>query len=115
MIRGEIWWINYDSPNGSEPGYKRPGVIIQNDFFNASRINTTIVIPLTTNELLADIPGNFLISKKESKLPKDSTFLIPQIGVIDKMRLDTKVCKLNNDIIKKIEENILFVLVIKLI
>jgi mRNA interferase MazF len=115
MIRGEIWWINYDYPSGSEPGYKRPGIVIQNDFFNASKINTTIVIPLTTNELLADIPGNFLITKRESKLPKDSAILIPQIGVIDKTRLDTRVSKLNNEIMRKIEENILFVLGIKLV
>ncbi|MDR0473155.1 MAG: type II toxin-antitoxin system PemK/MazF family toxin [Treponema sp.] len=84
MTRGEIWWIDYGIPYGSEPGYRRPVIILQNDFFNSSNINTTIVIPLSTNLLLADVPGNMLINKKDTKLGKDSVMLLSQIGVIDK-------------------------------
>jgi mRNA interferase MazF len=57
MTRGEIWWADYGIPYGSEPGYRRP-IIIQNDFFNNSKINTTIAVHLSTNLLLADVPGN---------------------------------------------------------
>jgi len=45
MTRGELWWADFGVPFGSEPGYKRPVLIVQNDFFNNSKINTTIVIP----------------------------------------------------------------------
>lgn len=37
---------------------RRPAVIVQNDNFNASKIATTIVIPLTTNTLLAEYKDN---------------------------------------------------------
>jgi mRNA interferase MazF len=115
MTRGEIWWVDYGIPYGSEPGYRRPVIVIQNDFFNNSKINTTIVIPLSTNLLLADVPGNIFINKKDSKLTKDSVILISQIGVIDNIRLKEKVSKVNKERIKEIENSIMFILGIKLI
>jgi mRNA interferase MazF len=115
MIRGEIWWVDYGIPYGSEPGYRRPVLIMQNDFFNKSKINTTIVVPLSTNILLADVPGNMFINKKNSKLTKDSVILISQISVIDKERLLEKISKVNREIMEKIENNIMFILGIKII
>jgi len=113
MTRGELWWADFGLPFGSEPGYKRPVLIIQNDFFNNSRINTIIVIPLTTNLLLAEAPGNILITKKESKLKKDSVMVISQIEVIDRKRLVEKITALDGTIVNKIEDNIMFILGIK--
>jgi mRNA interferase MazF len=106
MTRGEIWWVDYGIPYGSEPGYRRPVIILQNDFFNNSKINTTIGVPLSTNVLLADVPGNIFLNKKDSKLTRDSVILISQIGVIDKERLLKKVSKINREIMEKIENNI---------
>jgi len=113
MIRGELWWADLGVPFGSEPGYKRPVLIIQNDFFNKSKINTTIVVLLTTNLLFADAPGNILITKSESKLEKDSVITISQIEVIDRQRLIEKITKIDKDIMKKVENNIMFILGIK--
>ena len=113
MTRGEIWWADFGIPFGSEPGYKRPVIIIQNDFFNRSNINTTIVIPLTTNMILADAPGNIILTKKESKLKKDSVITISQIEVIDRQRLVEKITKMDKTILEKIEYSIMFVLGIK--
>jgi mRNA interferase MazF len=113
MTRGELWWADFGIPFGSEPGYKRPVLIIQNDFFNNSKINTTIVIPLTTNLILADAPGNILIKKHESKLKKDSVITISQIEVIDRQRLIEKITKIDRTIIEKIENNIMFILGIR--
>ena len=113
MTRGELWWADFGIPFGSEPGYKRPVLIIQNDFFNRSRINTTIVIPLTTNLILADAPGNILITKNQSKLKKDSIITISQIEVIDRQRLIEKITKIDRAIMEKVENNIMFVLGIR--
>jgi mRNA interferase MazF len=113
MTRGELWWADFGIPFGSEPGYRRPVLIIQNDFFNSSIINTTIVIPLTTNLILADAPGNILIRKKESKLKKDSVITISQIEVIDRQRLIEKITKLDRALIERIEDNMMFVLGIR--
>ena len=115
MIRGELWWADYGIPFGSEPGYRRPVIIVQNDYFNNSKINTTIVIPLSTNVLLADVPGNIFIGKKESKLNCDSVILFSQVGVIDKQRLIEKISKINREIMLKIENSILFMFGIKMV
>jgi mRNA interferase MazF len=115
MTRGEIWWVDYGIPFGSEPGYRRPVIILQNDFFNNSKINTTIVIPISSNLLLADVPGNIYIEKRDCKLGKNSVILTSQFGVIDKERLIEKISKINNDIMKKIENSIMFILGIKII
>ena len=110
MIRGELWWVDLGIPFGSESGYRRPVLIIQNDFFNNSKINTTIVIPLTTNMLYADAPGNIFINNDDSRLSKDSVIVISQIRVIDKKRFIEKISKLNKAIIEEVENNILFAL-----
>ena len=115
MIRGELWWADYGFPFGREPGYKRPVIIIQNDYFNNSKINTTIVIPLSTNVILANVPGNIFIGKKESKLNYDSVILFSQVGVIDKQRLIEKISKINREIMLKIENSILFMFGIKMV
>lgn len=74
---------------------RRPAVIVQNVNFNASQIATTIVIPLTTNTLLAEHKDNILLTKKITKLSKDSVVLTPQIGAVDKECLVEKVSKLS--------------------
>ena len=113
MTRGELWWADFGLPFGSEPGYKRPVLIIQNDFFNNSKISTTIVIPLTTNLLLAEAPGNIFIAMSESRLKKDSVMVISQIEAIDRHRLIEKIAVVDQAIIRKVEESIMFILGIK--
>ena len=110
MMRGELWWVDLGLPYGSEPGYRRPVLLIQNDFFNYSRINTTVIVPLTTNALYAEAPGNILIDKNESKLSKDSVIVISQIKVIDKNRLLEKISKVSKAILREVEDNVMFVL-----
>ena len=113
MTRGELWWADFGVPFGSEPGYKRPVIIIQNDFFNRSNINTTIVIPLTTNMVYANAPGNIVFNKNESKLKKDSVITISQIEVIDRQRLIEKINKIDKSIMEIIENNLIFILGIR--
>ncbi|MDR2900950.1 MAG: type II toxin-antitoxin system PemK/MazF family toxin [Treponema sp.] len=110
MIRGELWWADFGIPFGSEAGYRRPVLIMQNDFFNKSNINTTIVIPLTTNMILADAPGNMMITKSESKLKKDSVMVLSQIKAIDRLRLIEKITKIDRGLMENVEKNMLFIL-----
>ena len=72
MYRGEIWWANLPDPVGSEPGYRRPVLLIQDDTFTQSRISTVIVVIITSNIQLAEAPGNLLLPCGISGLPRDS-------------------------------------------
>ncbi len=106
MIRGEIWWVDFGIPFGSEPGRRRPSIIVQSDAFNQTDMHTTIVIPLTTNMRLADFPGNIVLSSYETKLPKDSVAVTPQITVIDRARLLEMVSALSYSTMQEIGSNI---------
>lgn len=82
--RGQIWWAELRPPIGSEPGFRRPVLIVQSDAFNRSRINTVVVVGLTSNLRLVDAPGNVLVPAKVSGLPKDSVANVSQIVTIDR-------------------------------
>jgi len=109
MTRGEIWWVDFGIPAGSEPGYKRPVLVIQNDKLNNARLSTTIVLPITSNLSFKDIKGNVFLPKSISKLSKDSIILVHQAICIDRSILDEKVSIMDKDIIWKVESELLFV------
>ena len=88
MIRGAIWWAELPDPVASEPGYRRPVLIIQSNAFNRSRIHTVIAVVITANLRLADAPGNVRLAARESGLPKDSVANVSQIIPTATFRFD---------------------------
>jgi mRNA interferase MazF len=82
--RGEIWWADLPEPRRSEPGYRRPVLVIQADTFNLSRIQTAIVAAITTNVELAEAPGNVLLPARAVGLPRDSVVNVSQILTLDR-------------------------------
>ena len=110
MFRGEIWWATLPSPMASEPGYRRPLLIIQSDDFNRSRINTVIAVVITSNLLLAEAPGNVLLSKKDTNLPKESVANVSQLITVDKSLLTEKVGNLSSHKVREIEAGVRLVL-----
>jgi mRNA interferase MazF len=94
MQRGEIWWASLPAPRGSGPGYRRPVVVVQADSFNRSRIQTVMVVPITSNLKIAASPGNVPLSKRESKLGKDSVINLSQVITLDRSFLTERVSRL---------------------
>ena len=92
--RAEIWWANLPEPRGSEPGYRRPVLVIQSDDFNRSRISTVIAIVITSNMKLAEAPGNVYLPQKLTGLSKDSVANVSQVITLDKSFLTEKVGEL---------------------
>lgn len=110
MKRGQIWWTDLDEPTASEPGYRRPVIIIQSNEFNRSRISTVVVIPITSNVKLADAPGNVSLPKTKTGLTKQSVANVSQVITVDKSFLDEQVGQLDNLIMNQIEEGLRLVL-----
>ncbi|MCB0155563.1 MAG: type II toxin-antitoxin system PemK/MazF family toxin, partial [Anaerolineae bacterium] len=81
--QGEIYWIDLGDPTGSSPGYRHPHVVIQNNIFNQSRINTVVVCVITSNLKRAEAPGNVLLNEGEGNLPKQSVVNVSQIFTVD--------------------------------
>ncbi len=93
--QGDIFWIEFGEPSGSEPGYRHPHVVIQNNLFNRSRINTVVVCALTSNLKRGNAPGNVILNKGEANLPKKSVVNISQIFTVNKSDLTEKIGSLS--------------------
>ena len=103
MTRGEIWLAEFGIPYGSEPGFTRPVLIVQDDGFNESKLKTIVVVPLTTNLRLAEAPGNVLLRKEDSKLHDDSALIVAQLNAIDRGRLKENLSKVPRSIMEQVE------------
>lgn len=110
MQRGEIWWVDLPEPGGSAPGYRRPVLVLQSDDFTRSRIQTIIVIVLTTNLRLAEAPGNVLVTAGDTGLPKDSVVNVSQIITVDKSFLTERVRRVDAQIMFQVEDGVRTVL-----
>lgn len=110
MYRGEIWWANLPDPVGSEPGYRRPVLVVQDDTFTQSRINTVVVVVITSNTQLAEAPGNVLLPREISGLSRDSVANVSQIFTIDKTFLTERIGSLPDYLQEEIDEGLRMVL-----
>jgi mRNA interferase MazF len=110
MIKGEIWWANLPvDPYGSEPGKRRPVLILQNDELNQSSIRTVICASITSNLNLAQVPANILLEKFVSGLDKTSVINFSQLITLDKSRFTEFVSMLPKNLIVKINESIKYI------
>ena len=108
--RGQVWWADLDEPRGSEPGFRRPLLIVQDDAFNRSRIRTVLAIVLTSNLRLVDAPRNVLIPAKAAGLPKDSVANVSQIVTLDRDYLTEPAGKVRGPLLKNVENGLRLVL-----
>ncbi len=96
ISQGELHWIHLGVPKGSEPAYRRPCVVVQNDAFNASRIPTVVVASVTSNLRLAQAFGNVALRKGEAGLSRKSVVNVSQIVTVDRSMLDGRIGKLRH-------------------
>ena len=93
--QGEVWWADLGEPRGSQPGFRRPVVVVQGDALNRSRLATVVCVALTSNVKWAPAPGNVLLSAAATGLPKESVANVFQIITLDKAELSERVGKLS--------------------
>lgn len=108
--RGDLWWASLPEPVSSEPGFRRPVLIIQSDDFNRSRINTVIAVVITSNIRLADAPGNVFLPHQATNLPKDSVANVSQVITLDKSFLTEQIGTLPLKQLHQIEAGLRLVL-----
>lgn len=108
--QGDVYWVDLGEPSGSEPGYRHPHVVIQNNIFNQSRINTVVVCVLTSNLKRAEVPGNVLLEKREANLAKQSVVNVSQIFTVDKEDLVERIGTLSRARVRQILDGVSLVL-----
>ena len=101
--RGEVWWALLPAPVGSEPGGRRPVLVVQTDEYNKSELRTVVVVTFTTNLRLAGAPGNVLCPKGYADMPKESVINVSQVATVNRTRLTARIGKLPWPLMQEVE------------
>lgn len=101
--RGEIWWGSLPEPAGSEPGGRRPVLVVQTNQFNESGLRTVVVLTITSNLRLAGAPGNVRCPARETGLPRESVVNVSQAATVNKTRLTERVGVLPSSLMNEVE------------
>jgi mRNA interferase MazF len=102
ITQGDVFWVDFGVPFGSEPGYTRPCLVVQGDHLNRSRLRTVVVCILTSNLERAAVPGNVLLTSGEANLPRQSVVVVSQIYSLDKSRLNDKIGTLTQERVRQV-------------
>jgi mRNA interferase MazF len=108
--QGDVVWVDLGSPRGSEPGGRRPAVVLQHDRFNRSRIATVVVAAITSNLKLGQAPGNVRLRKGEAGLSRPSVVNVSQIATLDRDSLKAKSGHLSRTRLLEVWEGVRLVL-----
>ena len=108
--RGDIWWAELADPRGSESGFRRPVVVVQADSFNRSQIGTVVVAAISSNLDLAEAPGNVAVSRRDSRLPRNSVVNVSQLLTLDRRFLAKRVSHLPGQVIEEIDSGLRLIL-----
>lgn len=106
MNRGELWWADLAEPQGSEPGSRRPVLIVQDDLLTRSKLQSVMVAPVTSNVLRARARGNVLLGTAQSGLSRDSVVLVCQVMTVDKRCLTELVGALPRRVMEQIDDGL---------
>lgn len=108
--RGEVWWANLPEPRGSEPGFRRPVVIVQADSFNRSRISTVLAVSVSSNMDLRGMRGNVVLLPDDSGLDKHSVVNMTQVLTLDRRYLSECVAELPPAVMTRIDDGLRLVM-----
>ena len=106
VSQGDVFWVDFGVPRGSEPGFVRPCVVVQNNIFNRSRIATVVVCALTGNLRRAAAPGNVRLEAGEANLPERSVVNISQIFTVNRSDLTERIGALKSSRVSEIVSGI---------
>lgn len=113
ISHGDVVWVDFGSPRGSEPAKRRPAVVLQADWLLATDIATVLVVPLTSNVALEAFPGNVLVPVDASGLSRDSVAVVSQVGPVSREFVEPyPVGKLPRYVASKIADGVRLVLAI---
>ena len=107
---GSIYWVDFSPAKGSEPKGRRPGLVIQNNILNDSKINTVVMVAITTTLKFGDLPGNVVLRKGEANLPKKCVVNVTQIKSVDKKSIKEEIGTLSAQRLQEVRDGLKLIL-----
>jgi mRNA interferase MazF len=108
--KGSIYGVDFSPGKGSEPKGRRPGLVIQNNILNESKLNTVLMVAITSTMKFGELPGNIVLRKGEASLPKKCVINVTQIKSVDKRSLKEKIGSLSQKRMDKVYEGVRLVM-----
>lgn len=94
---GSIYWVDFSPGKGSEPMGRRPGLVIQNDILNDSKLSTVVMLAITSTLKFGELPGNVVLRKGEANMPRKCVVNVTQVKSVDKKSLKEKIGTLSKE------------------
>ena len=108
--KGSIYWVDFSPGKGSEPAGRRPGLVIQNDILNDSKLNTVIMLAITSTMRFGELPGNVTLRRGDANLPKKCVINVTQIKSVDKTSIKEKIGTLSKKKMDAVQEGLKLVM-----
>ena len=108
--KGSIYRVDFSPGKGSEPAGRRPGLVLQSDVLNDSKINTVIMLSITSTMKFGELPGNVILKKGEANLPQKCVINVTQIKSVDKSSVKKKIGTLSNKKMDEVHEGLKLVM-----
>jgi len=108
--KGSIYWVDFSPGKGSEPKGRRPGLVIQNDILNESKLNTVLMVSITSTIKFGELSGNVVLRKGEANLPKKCVINVTQIKSVDKKSLKERIGSLSKKRMDQVYEGVKLVM-----
>ena len=108
--KGSIYWVDFYPGKGSEPTGRRPGLVIQNDILNDSKLNTVIMLAITSTMRFGELPGNVTLRRGDANLPKKCVINVTQIKSVDKTSIKEKIGTLSKKKMDAVQEGLKLVM-----
>jgi mRNA interferase MazF len=99
----DVWLANLNPSKCTEPGKKRPVVIVQTDLLNEFHLST-LICPVTTN--VQSQIDHLRVHLTKGQLDELSDVLVDQIRAIDNARLISKLGRLTQAQQLKLKANL---------
>lgn len=106
LTRGQVWLADLNPPRGTEPGKRRPVLIVQAQALLDAGHPSTLIVPLTTNVVTHAEPLRVHVPAT-GRLRHRSDLLIDQLRAIDNRRLvQGPLAQLAPQLMRKVDEAI---------
>lgn len=108
--KGSVYWVDFSPGKGSEPLGMRPGLVIQSDVLNDSKINTVIMLAITSTLKFGELPGNVVLNKGEANLPHKCVVNVTQIKSVDRRSIKENIGTLPKKRTEEVERGLKLVM-----
>jgi len=102
LKKGSLYWVGFTDSASSEGQEIRPCLVIQNDVLNESRLNTTVVVAITSIPAFGKLPGNVILEKGVVNMPWEGVVNVSQVMSIEKNRIGAEIGTLPDHLMNKV-------------